>query len=366
MVSRDDRKMIKRVGALLGSASYNLALEAELENGQDVVLLMLRENAAKNAQEGFMHLQKTIESCSHIDMEPIRDSILSIIQEAKELSKIEMDRKLSEQQNLIAAKLYTGSITVNVDDKPHAFTLKPAHLIKSGEGYRFIERIYGTEFNELPDQTPEDKEVRRAIAKAIITVELINILQGGCFDSDRHGNQLRHQNHQLGLYDFGEMSLQPPNEVELKQLAKVLSDLPRAALKNRLFHTNFDLLLTEHIRKALKAGEPTRYLMRIRKGLLALRDFQKELSTEELMEVLKQVNASEAINPKVKAQLATAIRMAEYMEDRSKDYQRFVNKVVFFRRKVDSFFKRNIPHEETHQDGASSDNDKQIILAPGN
>ncbi|MCW8408027.1 ABC transporter [Legionella sp. PATHC035] len=366
VVSRDDRKMIKRVGALLGSASYNLALEAELENGQDVVLLMLREHAAKNAQDGFIHLQKTIESCAHVDMEPIRESILSIIQEAKELSKIEMDRNLSEQQNLIATKLYTGSITVNVDDKPHSFTLNPAHLLKSGEGYRFIERIYGTEFNELPNQTTEDKEIRRAIAKAIITVELINILQGGCFDSDRHGNQLRHQNHQLGLYDFGEMSLQPPSEVELKQLAKVLSDLPRAALKNRLFHTNFDLLLTEHIRKALKAGEPTRYLMRIRKGLLALRDFQKELTTEELIEVFQQVNASEAINPKVKAEVASAIRMAEYMEDRSKDYQRFVNKVVFFRSKVDSLFKRNIPHEETHQDRVSSDNDKQIILAPGN
>lgn len=235
VVSRDDRKMIRRVGALLGSASYNLALEVELENGQDVVLLMLRENAAKNAQEGFMHLQKTIESCPHIDMEPLRESILSIISEAKELSKIEMDRKLSEQQNQVAAKLYARSITVKIDDKPHTFTMNPAHLIQSGEGYRFIERVYGTEFNELPNQTSEDKEIRRAIAKAVITVELINILRGDCFDSDRHGNQLRHQNHQLGLYDFGEMSLQPPSEVELKQLAKVLSDVPIAAIKNNSF-----------------------------------------------------------------------------------------------------------------------------------
>ncbi|QLZ69685.1 hypothetical protein FOLKNPGA_02483 [Legionella sp. PC1000] len=349
VVSRDDRKMIKRVGALLGSASYNLALEAELENGQDVVLLMLRENAAKNAQEGFMHLQKTIESCSHVDMTPIRESILSIISEAKELSKIEMDRKLSEQQNQIAAELYARSITVNVDGKSHTFAMNPAHLIKSGEGYRFIERIYGTEFNELPNQTPEDNEIRRAIAKAIITVELINILQGECFDSDRHGNQLRHQNHQLGLYDFGEMSLQPPNEVELKQLANVLSDIPQAAIKNKLFNTSFDLLLTKHIRIALKAGEPTSYLMRVRKGLLALRDFQKELSTEELMDVLKQVNASEAIHHKVKSQVANTIRMAERIEDISQSYQSLVNKVGFFKRKVDSLLKGRTTHEASYQ-----------------
>lgn len=353
VVSRDDRKMIKHVGALLGSASYNLALEVELENGQDVVLLMLRENAAKNAQEGFMHLQKTIESCPHIDMVPLRESILSIISEAKELSKIEMDRKLSEQQNQVAARLYARSITVTVDDKPHTFTMNPAHLIQSGEGYRFIERVYGTEFNELPNQTSEDREIRRAIAKAVITVELINILRGDCFDSDRHGNQLRHQNHQLGLYDFGEMSLHPPSEVELKQLAKVLSDVPIAAIKNKLFHTNFDVLLTEHIRKALKAGEPTSYLMRIRKGLLALRDFQKELSTEELIDVLKQVNASEAIHQKIKFQVANTIRMAECMEDINKSYQRFVSKAAFFKRKVDSLFKGYPSHEASAQDGVS-------------
>ncbi|CAM2801831.1 2-polyprenylphenol 6-hydroxylase [Legionella steigerwaltii] len=360
VVSRDDRKTIRRVGALLGSASYNLALEVELENGQDVVLLMLRENAAKNAQEGFMHLQKTIETCSHADMNPIRESILSIISEARELSKIEMDRKLSEQQNQIAAKLYARSITVTVNDKSHTFNLNPAHLIQSGEGYRFIERVYGTEFNELPNETPEDKEIRRAIAKAVITVELINILQGGCFDSDRHGNQLRHQNHQLGLYDFGEMSLQPPTEVELRQLAKVLSDVPIAAIKNRLFHTNFDVLLTEHIRKALKAGEPTSYLMRIRKGLLALRDFQKELSTEELLDVLKQVNASEAINPKVKSQVVNTVRMAEYMEDISQNYHRFVNKLAFFGKKVDSLFTRSNAHETSAQDEASPDKGNQM------
>jgi hypothetical protein len=299
-------------------------------------------------------------------MKPIRESILSIISEAQELSKIEMDRKLSEQQNQIAAKLYARSITVTVDDKPHTFTMNPAHLIQSGEGYRFIERMYGTEFNELPNQTPEDKEIRRAIAKAIITVELINILQGDCFDSDRHGNQLRHQNHQLGLYDFGEMALQPPNEVELKQLANVLSDIPIAAIKNRLFNTNFDLLLTEHIRKALKSGEPTSYLMRVRKGLLALRDFQKELSTEELIDVLKQVNASGAVHHKVKSQVANTIRMAEYMEDISQSYQRFVNKMVFFKRKVDSLFTGHTSHEASSQDGTSPGNYKQRFFATGN
>lgn len=112
------------------------------------------------------------------------------------------------------------------------------------------------------------------------------------------------------------------------------------------------MLLTEHIRKALKAGEPTSYLMRIRKGLLALRDFQKELSTEELIDVLKQVHASEAIHKKVKSQVSHTIRMAKCMEDINKGCQRFVETVAFFRRKVDTLFGHS-PLEASAQDGVS-------------
>lgn len=83
------------------------------------------------------------------------------------------------------------------------------------------------------------------------------------------------------------------------------------------------------------------------------------------MDVLKQVNASEAIHHKVKSQVANTIRMAEYMVDISQNYQHFVNTVVFFRRKVDSLFKERTPHEALPQDGASPDNDNQIFFANG-
>lgn len=88
--------------------------------------------------------------------------------------------------------------------------------------------------------------------------------------------------------------------------------------------------------------------MRVRKGLLALRDFQKELSTEELMDVLKQVNASEAIHQKVKSQVANTIRMAEYMEDISQSYQSFVEQGRFFLRERLTHYSKGVPPMKRH------------------
>ncbi|WP_454783355.1 AarF/UbiB family protein [Legionella sp. WA2022007384] len=336
VVSHEDQSDISRIGALLGSASYNLALEAELKDGQHVVLLMQRENAAKDAEQGFAHLEATIKACTHKKMESMRETVLSIIKEAEALSTVEMDKDLSEKQNQIASQKYNRLVTVMGDGVMRTLTMKPAHLLKNGQGYRFIERFYGIEFNELPNLTKEDKATRKAIAKAVITVELVNILSGGCFDSDRHGNQLRYEHDKLGLYDFGEMSLAPPTEVELRQLGDVLRSVPKTAIKNALFGTSFDTLLSEHIEKARKAGEPTTYLMRVRKAFLALRDFQKELSNEELFGILKSVNTSGLIHPKLQTQFSNCIRNLGYLNELYRDSKSAANGVSFFAKKISS------------------------------
>lgn len=334
-----DKNDIKYIGALLGSASYNLALDAQLNNGQQVVLLMLRENAEKDAALGFSHLTATINACNHKNMVVMRDSVLSILHEAKESSQVEMDKELSQKQNQIAATLYDRSITITVGGKPRTIVMHPAHWIKGGEGYRFIERAYGIEFNDLPRITQEDIVTRKIIAKAVITVELINILSGGCFDSDRHGNQLCYQNNTLGLYDFGEMLLEPPQDIELRQLAQFLETLPKAVQHGGLQNTNFDELLSEHIKKVHAVHEPSTYLMRVRKAVLALHDFKKELTNEEVMEVLKYVDESGYIHPTIQTPFSYCMTMIGFVDEIYNSAKKVMNAVSFFGEKLSSLTK---------------------------
>jgi hypothetical protein len=291
---------ILHIGKLLGSASYNMALELFLRDGRDVVLLLLRENAARDARRGFDHLYQSINVCSHERINDLRPAALAMLKEAKELSEMEMNYEKSMRQYRIADNLYHCTITSSYHYKVNIF---PSRLIVAGVGYRLIERVYGIEFNDLPAETVEDRQIRSAVAKAILYLELVHILQGKFFDSDRHGNQLRiavdktTKTINAGLYDFGEMSLEMPKTHEIEQLASVLRKVPKAGVKSLSFTEVFDSLISRYIEKAAKKNIDTHYLMRVRKGLLALQDFQKQLTFTEVIEVLKAATSAPHIHP---------------------------------------------------------------------
>lgn len=178
-LSKSEFDNIKRIGKLLGSASYNLALEVEFKNNlsslsttlfgsyksNHVVLLLLRENAKRDADKGFKHLRATILACDHSRMTANREAVLSIIHEAEHLSTVEMDKNKSEQQYRIAADVYKN-IKINVGE--FVVNMSPVKLLRNGQGYRFIERVYGEEFNNLPSTDEEEKQIRQAITTEVI------------------------------------------------------------------------------------------------------------------------------------------------------------------------------------------------------
>lgn len=311
---KEDRDKIKYVGQLLGSASYNLALQVEMQDGNKVVLSLLRENAEKDAAAGFEHVRKAIELCDHPRMIAMRPNALTVIAQAEQSSKIEMDHAISRQQFDMAESLYHQ--TFMIDDKViHIF---PAKLLYSDSGFRFLEEVHGTEFNDLPHHTRAEKQVCNTIAKAIVKMEWVNILRGDCFDSDRHGNQLRIKvaengcDIHVGLYDFGEMSLQKPSAVEIQQFADVIRGISLASSFWSSFSTTFDQMLSTRIRVAKAANEPTDYLLHIRKGLLALQDFQKHLSTKDMVDIMLEVSCSPAIHPVLASALAERMSILNY------------------------------------------------------
>ena len=292
---KNDRSLIAYLGPLLGSASYNLAIKVRLQNGRHVVLSLLRENAEKDAKNGFEHLHKAILGCKHPRLDSLRSTAAALVHEAEILSEAEMNYEKSRQQFAIAQTIYQQQITID----EFSINIKPTNLIKGGYGYRYIDLMHGTEFNDLPDITAQQTRARNIIARAILQVELRNILRGGMFDCDRHGNQLRVQvdfenkNIQIGLYDFGEMALAPPTKADLTMLAGVVKALPSLASKKSSMSQAFDALLSDHIERWNKKGYQTSYLMRLRKGLLALQDFQKHLSPQEFMDVLMVATKNE-------------------------------------------------------------------------
>lgn len=298
---------IKRIGKLLGSASYNLALETTMKNGDEVVLLLLREDAENQSKQGFKHLHKSIKTCDHKKMDLVRESFITMLDQAKELSKSEMDYHISDQQNQIAMDLYDVPCIVNSDGIKYDVELKPSKTLKSGNGYRLITRVYGEEFNDLPETTIAEKRVKHAVALAIMQFELLNMLHGSYFDSDRHGNQLRidvdneHAKLKVGLYDFGEMSIDEPTQEDLENVRYIINHVIEQAIEEGSPEHVIDTLLAKQIND-LSHSSNQKYLIRLRKALLALQDFQKYISRQELLLMLNNIATqhSDHIHPSIR------------------------------------------------------------------
>ncbi len=289
---------IHRVRKLLGSASYNLVMEVQLINKQVLVLSLLRENAKKQTEEGFDHLQRSVAACNHERLGQNRGIIASMIKEADLLSVCEMDHQLSSKQFALANKINRHRLLVD----GYRVIIFPTQLYLSGKGYRFIELMKGVEFNHMPADTHQQLKIKKCVAKAVLVTEFINIMSGEYFDCDRHGNQLRvnidekTKTLHVGLYDFGELSLQKPTDQEIVQFAIVIKSLAKESSIGLDLTAQFDNKLSDKINELLKSGKSASYLMRVRKGLLALHDFQAILNMREMMEVLSQVIKSKKIH----------------------------------------------------------------------
>ncbi|MCE3045215.1 SidE phosphodiesterase domain-containing protein [Legionella sp. 16cNR16C] len=290
VLTNEQRQSIASIGRLLGSASYNLALELTTQTGEQQVLLLLRDNAREEAEKGFQQLAKTILHCQHPKVIEAKQSFLNIIQEAEAMSHCELDHLTGDEQHKRAHELYHHSLLEKkVAGRVFKVVFKTAESLSSGPGYRVLSRMPGVEYNDLPGNTAEEKAIRKAIALAVMEKELTLILSGGQYDCDRHGNQLRiiieGNRIELGLYDFGEMSLQALSPLEIESLAALVKELPLFVKTGQ----SVNILFEKHINMALQTGHPTRHFVRMNKALLALQDFQKELSVDELKTIFYRI-----------------------------------------------------------------------------
>lgn len=282
---------IATIGDVLGSASYHIAISCKLMNGSSCVVLLTRPNAERDAKKGFQHIERTFTACPNPTVGKIRSTLLNMVEQGRLMSEYELSYQIGDEQFDLAHKLYPETLVVNYREQQYQVRFSPCQSYVSGANYRILEEVEGISFNRLPQDTPEQIHLRRVVAIAVLQKELKLILSGGCFDCDRHGEQLKvsiapdgviH----LGLFDFGEMGLEELSSREMQQVAVFLTALPKA-LKNNQSITG---VMEEHINLAVRQGKSYNHLIRMQKAFLALQDYVRVLEPELTMaDMLKQV-----------------------------------------------------------------------------
>lgn len=321
-LSDDLLTSIRQVKNILGGASFYVAVEVEMNDGKTAVLRLMRENAKDEAHYGFAHLRATVEHCQHHGIRKINQDLVHIINEAEAGAKIEIDPLSVARQYAIAATIYhQPPQTVKIKDREYHVTIQPVQLFAQGPACQLISKAEGIEFNDLKAD-PHNQELCQAVALAVCTSELRNMLGDGYCDSDRHGAQSRISYHETAKgifhvivthYDFGEISPTPATPAQLKHchyfmnhaadtlfskwyLLKLASTgTLNVSLMAKLAEDMLQYINEQSLTNSTTGlhDEPLDDLARLRrlfKGLLALNDYFEVLATNKsLVLELKQV-----------------------------------------------------------------------------
>ena len=268
---------IKRVGKILGSASYHYAVEVAFHDGRECVLLINRKHAGEQANKNYEHFLRTLKRLNFLPLEH-KTAIEALLLVSKTMSYNELDSFIGDYQLFMAKNIYT-----KYQFKGASF--HPCANINPGSDYRIVERMHGCTLDKLP----EKKQV--FVSKIIVHMELINIFSGGVFDCDRHKGQYLFEqeengNIKINMFDFGEMSFVTPSKADREQIADVLYEFVKLNGTKSLSDIFSEKMVS------IKYGEKLpENLIRTQKALLALNDFSAHLPPETLLKNFKRAVA---------------------------------------------------------------------------
>ncbi len=277
-VPSEVRAQIKHLKSVLGSASVWVAVEVELIDGSLAVLALMRPNALERGSQGF----KMMESTERLMNQEKKGYLGELIHSARQLFQSETDHIVSEKQFKTSLEIFDQR-TVVVDGVEIRFQV--AKNIVAGPGYRLMQKAPGLHFNDLGDASPEEKILRERIATANLVVVLDQILQGGAFDFDRHGEQVKVEGNLVTVFDFGGILLNPPSVRQKKLLGHVLVD----GIISLLDGKDMDTILFEFLKRNKLAREDLNFILIVQRALLAVQDFRKHVSNQRLISALKAI-----------------------------------------------------------------------------
>ena len=164
------------VGDIVGKASFFTAGSVKMEDGNQLMLGLLAENAAAEATHGFTR----IEACAHTlaarnpDFARISQTLISMISQARDLVDVETDLHLGAKQSMHMQEQYEG-LTVDVDG--YNFRYDPKVCKYYGDEFKLMDIAAGVHFDELPESTEEEaayKKARAKVAVSLLTLDPIN------------------------------------------------------------------------------------------------------------------------------------------------------------------------------------------------
>ncbi len=280
----DTTDTLQKHGALgkrLGSASFFVTYELG-----DKIVKILRRGAKIKADNEFgiykemlTTLQKRYNNIS---------SFSRLIDNAAGNVNIETDLDIGYKQLLDAKKLYPDTVrSDNIE-----FKLNVMDWAEKGKDWAILEKAQGVDFKDL------DGSYKTAVAKAIFSTELANMLSGKRFDSDRHGGQYKidPKTNTIGIFDTGSISMVEPSAKEQEVLGIVLARTIKG-LRNddniaNVFSKEIDKATNEFYKTEISQKKPVPpYLSEFQRGMLALNDFYGELKPKDLVEcITKSLN----------------------------------------------------------------------------
>lgn len=323
------------LGEIMGSASYYTTAAL----GEESVLRILRPEGREKAAKGFRVIRSTVadlkekEGRSDLSYRELTSSVQEMIIQAARMSDIETDHEIGQQQYEYAREIYNG---VTINSGTESFPLKVMDWSARGKNWIIMDRAKGPTFNALPENAPEEIAYKRQFAKGYIVFELQNILSGRKFDHDKHGAQLSidPETNAVGIYDTGAMALHDPKPEEQRLLGNIVHGALKDAMKGQETFSSFGRAVDDKINDLHARGHDTQYLVEVKKGLLALGDFFKILTPEDIKGILPATDLSKSTSKHVyqgitegmslfeKAQLQTLLTIKAAQTDRDIVVQR--------------------------------------------
>ena len=279
------------LGKRRGSASFFVTYDLG-----DKIVKIMRRGAKLKADSEFAIYSEMLQTLS-AEYQNI-SSFKRLVQNAAENVHIETDLNIGEQQYLDAKQLYPDKVTAdNI-----TFDIKVMDWVAKGTDWAIMDKAQGVDFKEL------DEPYKTAVAKAVFSTELSNMLSGKRFDSDRHGGQYKFDtnNNVIGVFDTGSMSMTEPTDKERYALGIVLARTLKGIRRNpdvaSVFNAEIDNAVQELYKSEIAQNKPIPpYLSEFQRGMLALNDFYAPLSGKDMAECMIKAfdNGKNHIHPQI-------------------------------------------------------------------
>ena len=315
-----------RLGPVLESASFFTAVDAGNE-----VFTFLTPRALVRAEDGFSIMESFVAELRKADdsFSQIAPAVAEMVHSARTSAILETNGRVGAAQADSMRARYNG-LTVTIGTR--AFPFATAAWSDHGPEFRRMQKMKGPTFNDIPSNTPEETQHKQQVAKAIVYVELRNILSGNAFCVDRHGRNIRVDGSAVGHFDHGAVHAvvrdNKGNEVHPLQAEQALvsggtAEIPGASHTEKLHlaealhsaYTNLSggqplaVVMHNEIEKArIATGASPEYLIRVERALLALNDCFKCLNGQDMKDILGNLYLNGEIDRTITGALESKIK----------------------------------------------------------